>query len=249
MADSIDRVLGAAGNTYNAVFTDKTDNAEMDYMDFMTLMVAEMQNQDFTDPMDNSEMMNQMVQFSNMQQMEKLSSYSRTTYAMSLVGKQVTASRYTVSGDLDTTTGTVQKVSLVDNEYVLYIDGKTYSMEQIMSIQDALTDGESFVDPLAYPLSAGDVSENTATINWTVPTEDEIEAAGLEYALYYSTNEDFSSVDMVEAGTLGGYFDAFDPQSYVLTGLEAGQTYYANIVVTDSNGVKSVYNKLTFITR
>ena len=115
-------VPGTSGTTYNAVFTNKKDNSTLTSEDFLNLFVKQLQNQDFNDPMDNSEMMQQVTQLSNMQMMQQMASYSKSSYAMSLVGKNVTASRYSVSGKLDTTTGTVDKVSLVDDEYLFYID-------------------------------------------------------------------------------------------------------------------------------
>lgn len=136
LSNSVERTLGT-GNRYDAVFTDKKDNSTMDQADFLKLMVAQMQNQDFTNPMDNSAMVDQMVQFSNMQMMQEMAGYAKTNYALSLVGKMATASRFTVSGELDTTTGVVEKVSLTDNEYVLYIAGKKYTPGQIMSVQSA----------------------------------------------------------------------------------------------------------------
>ena len=113
-------------NSINAVFTSKKDNSTLSAEDFLKLFVTQLKNQDFSNPMDNSEMMNQVTQLSNMQMMQQMAQYSKSSYAMSLVGKYVTASRYNVSGKLDTTTGMVDKVSLVGNEYVFYIDGKTY---------------------------------------------------------------------------------------------------------------------------
>lgn len=134
---SVERTLG--GKQYNAVFTDKKDNATMDKSDFLKLMVAQMQNQDFNNPMDNTAMVQQMVQFSNMEMMQEMAAYSKTNYALSLVGKTATASRFTVGGELDTTTGVIEKVSLVDDEYVLYIGGKKYTTAQIMSVQNGAT--------------------------------------------------------------------------------------------------------------
>ena len=133
MSTSTDRVMGSNGK-YDVVFTDKKDNSQLSQSDFLKLMVAQMQNQDFTNPMDNSQMIDQMVQFSNMQMMQEMASYSKTMYAMNLVGQTVTATRFNVSGQLDTTTGKIDKVSFVDNEYVFYIGEKKYTMAQIMEI-------------------------------------------------------------------------------------------------------------------
>ena len=134
--DSTERMLGKP-KTYEAVFTDKKDNAIVKPSDFLNLMIAQMKNQDFLNPMDDSQFVTQMAQFSTMQQMMELAEYSKTNYAMSLVGKTVTAARFTFSGALETTTGIVDKISLVNNEYVLYIGEKTYTLSQVMEVLTA----------------------------------------------------------------------------------------------------------------
>lgn len=246
MSNSTDRVLGGS-NQYNAVFTDKKDNSKLEQADFIKLMVAQMQNQDFTDPMDNSQMVNQMVQFSNMQQMQEMAEYSKTSYAMSLVGKMVTASRYTLAGGLDTTTGVVQKMSLVDNEYVVYVGGKKYTLAQIMSVQSAGGASGSLIDPTGYALKAQDVKADSAALEWAVPTEDEMTAAKLKYSVYYSdTDMAFDTVEKVEAGTQGSAGQL--GTSAVINGLAPGQEYLANVVVTDESGAKSVYKPVKFKT-
>lgn len=130
---STNRVLGG-GQNYDAVFTDKKDNSTLESSDFMKLMIAQLQNQDFSNPADTGEMLNQMAQMSNMQMMQQMASYSKLNYAMSLVGKTVTASRFTLDGALDTTTGVINKVSINDEDYVFEIGDKKYTMSQIMSI-------------------------------------------------------------------------------------------------------------------
>lgn len=233
----------------DAVFTDKKDNAQLDPQDFMNLLITQMKNQDFTSPMDNSEMLNQMATFSNMQMMQDMATYSKTSYAMSMVGKNVTASRFTVGGGLDTTTGKVEKVSLLNNEYVLFVGGKKYSLEQVMSVEEPKEeDNKSLVDPKKFPLEMTDVTEKSAKLTWKVPTEDEIIAKDLSYTVYYSKEKDFDSVEAVEKGKLVGEKDAKKVTSAVLEELEADTTYYVNVVVKDKNGVKTVYNPHEFKT-
>jgi len=133
MGNSVERAMGG-NRVINAVFTDKTDNSKLENTDFIKLMVAQIQNQDFYNPADTGDMLEQIATMSNMQMMQEMASYSKMNYAMSLVGKVVTASRFNVSGNLETTTGVVEKLSLVNNEYVFYIGGKKYTMQQIMEI-------------------------------------------------------------------------------------------------------------------
>lgn len=245
-----DRIQGS-NNQYNAVFTDKKDNAEMDQMDFMKLMLAQMQNQDFTNPMDNSQMIEQMAAFSNMQMMQQMASLSKSSYAMSMVGKTVTASRFDVSGNLETTTGTVNKISLVDNEYVVYVNDKKYTMDQIMSIESGSTGAGtgSTVNPKNFELKATEVLRDSASLKWQVPTEDEAIAGGLKYSLYYSTEKDFDKVEDIEKGTLVGAKEQEKLTTAEITGLEPNTEYYINVVVTDAKGNKSAYKQLKVTTK
>lgn len=243
-----DRVMGSNGTEYNAVFTDETDNSTLTQSDFLRLLVVQMQNQDFTNPMDDSDMVNQMVQFSNMQQMQEMASYAKSTYAMSLLGKTVTASRFTVSGELDTTTGPVQRVSLVDNEYVFYVGGKKYTMNQIMGIQAGGSEEDtSPIDTSGYDLTVEEVTSDSIEISWEVPTEDEYISSGLTYTVYYST-EKLEALEDVENATKYGVGQKGNT-SEKINGLEADTTYYINVVVEDESGNKAIYQTQTVRTK
>lgn len=249
MSSTIRDVGAADQKNINAVFTDKKDNSEMTASDFMKLFVTQMQNQDFTKPVDNSEMMNQITQFSNMQMMQQMASYSKSNYAMSLVGKTVTASRFTVGGELDTVTGTVDKVSMVDDEYVLFINGKKYTLEQIMSAQTTGEDTDGTVDASQYKVRLDNTTTSSATVNWTVPTEDETAAGKLKYSVYYSQEGPFDTVEQVEKGKSYGTPNQNNFTSETITGLEPGTAYYVNVVVTDEFGDKSVYSPTLVLTK
>lgn len=118
---------------WNAVFTDKKQSA-VSTEDFLSLMVAQMTNQDFMNPMDDTQFVTQLAQFSSMQMMQEMSNYTKTSYVLSLVGKDVTAARITVSGELIKETGPVQKVSLTNNEFGIYVNGKKFTLEQLMEV-------------------------------------------------------------------------------------------------------------------
>lgn len=169
-ADSTDKI-------WNAVFTDKKENS-VSVDDFLTLMVAQMTNQDFMNPMDDTQFVTQLAQFSSMQMMQEMSNYSKTSYVMSLVGRDVTAARITVSGELLKETGPVQKVTLSNNEFGIYVNGKKFSLEQIMEIG---TTGET--DSSGNPvIKEEDTTERKAylnsllghevTVTWTEKDED-----------------------------------------------------------------------------
>lgn len=242
-----------AGNRYDAVFTDKKDNSILDPSQFLNLLVTQMQNQDFMNPMDDTQYITQMAQFSNMQQMQQMTEYSKTNYALSLVGKNVTASRMTTGGGLDTVTGTVDKVSLVNNEYIIYVSGKRYNLSQIMSIENGKAtagggnSGDSTAKPpfdaSQLPVEKGEITSTSAEISWKIPTEDETILKGMKYTVYYSEKGPFDKLEDVEKGTKFGSAQE-NLTKEKITGLSPDKTYYINVVATDAKGNKSIYKTL-----
>ena len=58
-----------------------------------------------------------------------------------MVGKEVTASKLSVGGKLETVTGVVTKVSLVDNQFAVFIGDEMFSLSQIMEIRQVSENG------------------------------------------------------------------------------------------------------------
>lgn len=126
------------GQVIDAVFADSNDKVTMD--DFLTLMVAQLKNQDFMNPMDDTQYITQLAQISSMQQMEEMNYNSKSTYVASLVGKYATAAKFNVTGDLVKKEGLVERVSLLDGEFVVYVDGEAFDMNELMEIKVGATE-------------------------------------------------------------------------------------------------------------
>ena len=47
----------------------------------------------------------------------------------------MSAAKFTVSGELKKSEGLVDKVSLLDEKFVIYVDGEAYDMDEIMEIK------------------------------------------------------------------------------------------------------------------
>ena len=109
------------------------EEGSLGFEDFLTLMIKQLTNQDFTNPMDDSQFMTQMTQYSTLQAMQEMASYSQSNYAMSMIGKTVTASKYS-NGNMVKETGVVSEIQKKDNDYQLVVNGQTFSMKQIMSV-------------------------------------------------------------------------------------------------------------------
>jgi len=103
--------------------------------DFITLLVAQMTNQDMMNPMDNTEFIAQMATFSTLTAMNNLSDQSMTSYAVSLLGKEVTAAVMDpFTGQLERVEGVVTGISLFEGSPKVYIGDRVFDLQSIMTV-------------------------------------------------------------------------------------------------------------------
>ncbi len=108
----VDSVVGAtaAANAASTTSASKTDakKATLDYDNFLKLLIAQMKNQDPTNPMDATEQISQLATFSNVEQsikmntnLETLISNSSLANASSYIGKTITSADGKTSGTVE----------------------------------------------------------------------------------------------------------------------------------------------------
>lgn len=133
---SIDSVAGSLGITQTQEATVKSksgkDNLSLEFDDYLKIIVAQLQNQDMTNPADTSDFINQMVQYTTIQVMQEMNTMSKSSYAMNFIGKDVVIAETDSRGDVTTKNGVVEGVSLYYDEPVFIVDGKEYPMSSIM---------------------------------------------------------------------------------------------------------------------
>ena len=93
------------GVSSNTVQVSNTNSSTVDYDAFLSLLVAQLKNQDPTEPTDNAELMAQLASFSSVEQQvqinEKLDALISSNVlgdASSIIGKTVTSPDGTVTG-------------------------------------------------------------------------------------------------------------------------------------------------------
>nr|WP_315024656.1 flagellar hook capping FlgD N-terminal domain-containing protein [uncultured Aminipila sp.] len=165
MADTTinDKIL----SSLKALKTDKSKSTSgkadlnMQTMDWLTLLVAQLKNQDMNNTTDTSEMTSQMAQYSQIQAMndmvsmqEEIYASNNTSYATSLLGKNVTVASIETSKDstgkttdkLITTKGVISGVTLFEGEPIIYIGDKKFSLSQIMIVGE-VPEKDNTTDP------------------------------------------------------------------------------------------------------
>ncbi len=106
--------------------------------DFLQLLVAQMQNQDPTNPVSSDQFLQEMASFSEVVDLSQLQTLTQSlvnnevaTQGLQLLGKQVTAQ--TSSGTQ--ITGTVTELSMIQGQPMLTVNGTQLSVSQVVSVQ------------------------------------------------------------------------------------------------------------------
>lgn len=120
------------GSTVNEPTRSTVSKTNMDYDSFLRLFMAQMKNQDPTEPNDPTETLSQLASFSNVEQSIKLNekldallSASNATLASALVGRNISNLDATVSGiAVEVTVGASgPSVTLADGRVLSLADG------------------------------------------------------------------------------------------------------------------------------
>jgi flagellar basal-body rod modification protein FlgD len=103
--DSIASTTAAKSTTTSSASSSDAGAASLNYDAFLQLLIAQMQNQDPTDPMDASEQISQLATFSQVEQtiktntnLESLIAQSSLSNASNYIGKTITSADGKTSG-------------------------------------------------------------------------------------------------------------------------------------------------------
>ncbi|MBP1753742.1 MAG: hypothetical protein H6Q59_140 [Firmicutes bacterium] len=101
---------------------------------FLELLVTQMKYQDPLNPNTDTEYIAQLATFSQLEQLQNLSSTTNNTQAFSLVGKNVMLKADSTTGNTSYITGKVDFVSMSGKNTQLSVDGKLYNFDQLDTV-------------------------------------------------------------------------------------------------------------------
>lgn len=108
--------------------------SSMDKDSFLQLLVAQMKYQDPLEPTSNTEYISQYAQFSQVESLQNMSLNMDLQRASSLVGQMVYVKTTDESGAADYVYGKVDYVTYQGNKPYLYINEKSYPLEDLETI-------------------------------------------------------------------------------------------------------------------
>jgi len=122
------QAANSASSASSSSSSKKGDSLDME--DFLTLMVAQLKNQDVYNTMDNTEFVGQMAQYTMIQTLTELYEMSQASYSMSMVGKSVTVEK----SDGTKVSGTVESVNVAGATDQIEINDVFYSIKDVTQI-------------------------------------------------------------------------------------------------------------------
>lgn len=140
--------------------------------EFLKILVAQLQNQDPSQPMDDTQFISQMAQFSALEQMQQMTTAFSYTQAYALLGRNVSAQVTGDDGLPKTVTGTVSGVITVSGTPYLNINGDYVSMTAPLTVNgqssdEVLLQGASMIGKYVTGTYT-DESNSTHTVSGTV---------------------------------------------------------------------------------
>ncbi len=183
-------------NSYQSSDTEKTNKEDALGRDaFLTMLVAQLENQDPLNPMDGTDFSAQLAQFSQLEQLINLNdsmdslaaSFGENSEgdAMTYIGKQVT-------GNVDTMT--------VDEGAV---SGGFYSLSKAADVMVSITDADGKTVKTLYP---GQQATGSHLISWdgTDNNGDAVEDGNYTYTVLANTGSGYAEVPSSITGTVSG---------------------------------------------
>lgn len=135
MAYYVDGELQTTTASSESLSSSSDDNSVVDSDTFLTLLVAEMQNQDPLEPTSNTEWVSQYATFTQVEQMSEMCDSMDLIRANSLVGKEVIMKVTSEStGETSYVRGTVDYVVMEDGEPLLVIGENKYSIDDLDTV-------------------------------------------------------------------------------------------------------------------
>lgn len=212
------------------------NKSSVDSDTFLTLLVAEMQNQDPLEPTSNTEWVSQYATFTQVEQMTEMGESMDLLRANSMIGKEVVMKVTSEStGETNYVRGVVDYVTVEDGEALLVIDESKYSIDDL----DSVASEEYFT---AYDLYTEFVGMIDALPSLNLLDKSYENTVGKVYELYNGLDEyQKNYIDKYAAGYVSSY-EAYIKKMEQL-GITFGETEAEEEKATTLDDVLDAFNK------
>ena len=202
-AQVVDGILQQKVNSTDAE-KKKSSNSSMDKDAFLKLLVAQMKYQDPLEPTSNTEYISQFATFSELEQMQNMSSTMELTRASALIGQTVIVQKTNDNGVVSQDMGVVDYISFENGKAKIWVNGNSYDLDEVVEIDD-----NEYIEAVAMATTlVNAIKRLPPKANLTISDREAVEAI---QKLYESMNEyqrSFVASDVVDA--MNDYIEKMD---------------------------------------
>lgn len=135
---------------------------------FLQLLVTQMKYQDPLNPNTDTEYIAQLATFSQLEQMQNISTVTTNSQAFGLVGKDVIVKNASATGSITYISGRVDFVNMSNGKAQMSINGKLYPIQQLDSVIDGTYMLEQGLPGIKEKLELKHDANNTKDLTFTV---------------------------------------------------------------------------------
>lgn len=110
---------------------DDGSNSSITMDSFLTLMTAQLANQDFNNAVDDSQFIQQLASYAQIEAMNQLTEYSQISYGAGLVGREV-AIHNTMTNEI--VYGKVDALNMMNGEMNVLVGGVAYDLNTVVQV-------------------------------------------------------------------------------------------------------------------
>lgn len=172
--------------------TSTNSSSTLDKDAFLQLLVAQMKYQDPLEPTSNTEYISQYATFSELEQMQNMSSTMELSRAANLVGQTVVV-EYTDSNGVSTSDmGTVDYISYENSKALVWVNGSSYSLDSVVEVADP-----EYIEAYSMALTLVSAVNKLPTVaNLTIDDKDAVESIQSTYDSMNEYQQSFVASDI-----------------------------------------------------
>ena len=135
-ASVVDGILQQTATTSSDKSKKTSGGSSLGKDDFLQLLVAQMKYQDPLEPTSNTEYISQYATFSELEQMQNMSSTMELSRASDLVGKTVVVETTDATGNTSSDMGVVDYISYENNKALVWVNGQSWALDSVKEVAD-----------------------------------------------------------------------------------------------------------------
>lgn len=162
--------------------------------DFLQLLVAQMKYQDPLEPTSNTEYISQYATFSELEQMQNMSSTMELSRASDLVGKTVVVETTDATGKTSSDMGVVDYISYENNKALVWVNGQSWLLDDVKEVADP-----AYIEAYSMAVTLNTALNKLPNINaLTVQDKDAVDSISKMYEGMDEYQQSFVAQESVE---------------------------------------------------